>query len=366
MKSSCNNFFGMVSISTISILFILLAHGSSALALLSPPTKQSSSIMSPKKDLLKTEKIPFVIQQLKGQPPKDDADQISSIVISVFFQEEAEILPENRSMGSITKPLILAYLKNLQFGDVRGKKYMLGSGINNSMFVARRVVPVNNEGVDESCTLEELTALSNIGKIKGQIYNQAQVPSSKLGYTTGDILGFVDVTEKNFGLPGDNSPSAETNDRDNDEKSTIITSGESILVTGKKGKKSLRPVLTNLSVKKEARCSGVGSALVDACESVVMETSEWSRDYYEMVLEVEEENEAAQAFYEKRSYTALYSDPSSRRYDTSGLLLNNVRTTKICYRKDLTEKRSERGTRNRSNNYGPDMFFAKIREFVGL
>jgi len=362
--------FRLISISSILVHLISLSGTIDALALISPPTPISSTLSS-KQNLSKT-KIPFVVQQLKGQPLKDDADQISSIVISVFFQEEAERLPENRSMGSITKPLILAYLKNLQFGDVRGKKYMLGNGINNSMFVARRVVPVGEGvvGLEDSLTLSELAEQSSVGATKGKIYNKDQLSDSKFGYATGDILGFVDVTEKNFGLPGDNKKSEDeskdNNSSNDDEGGTIISSGESMLVTSNKGRKSLRPVLTNLSVKQEARCSGVGSALVDSCESVVMERSEWSRDYFEMVLEVEEENEAAQRFYEKRSYVAMYSDPSSRRYDTSGLLLNNVRTTKICYRKDLTQKGAQRGMRSGSNDDGPGMFFAKIRQFMGL
>lgn len=359
-----SNFFQLISISTILILSGFLNGTSTALALLSP-VRQPSLALS-QTDLKQT-KIPFVVQQLKNQPVKDDADQISSIVISVFFQEEAEMLPENRSMGSITKPLILAYLKNLQFGDVRGKKFMLGSGINNSMFVARRVIPANEMSSDPSDTnlsLEELASISSIGSTQGNIYNKDQLSPSKMGYTAGDILGYVDVTEKNFGLPGDTS-SGDKTAVDNTDGETI-TSGENILFQGKSAKKSLRPVLTNLSVKQEARCSGVGSALVDACESVVMDTSEWSRSYYEMVLEVEDENEAAQTFYEKRAYTALYSDPSSRRYDTSGLLLSNVRTTKICYRKDLTKKGAARTLKGGNGNGGVGIFFAKVRQVMGI
>ncbi len=88
-----------------------------------------------------------------------------------------------------------------------------------------------------------------------------------------------------------------------------------------------------------------------------------------MVLEVEEENEVAQSFYEKRGYVALYADPSSRRYDTSGVILRDVRTTKICYRKDLSL-----GSRNGSGSGGKSVvgglfdlpFFAKVKEVVGV
>jgi ribosomal protein S18 acetylase RimI-like enzyme len=342
-------------------------------------------------------KIPFIVEQIgkQGQPSKSDADEISSIVISVFFQEEAERLPENRSKGSITKPLMLAYLKNLQYGDVRGKKFMLGSGVNNSMFVARRVVPCH---VHESTTypkdttrintmpgytLDDLMERSSVGKTKGKIYNRDHLPDSSWGYRVEDILGFVDVTEKIFGLPSDVDeiignndlkPSFESSSLKRTEFSSVrnlrINGDKSFITT--KNVQSLRPVLTNLSVKPEARCSGVGTALVDACEDVVMESLEWSRNYYEMVLEVEEENVLAQKFYEKKGYMALFSDPSSRRYDTSGLLLSNVRTTKICYRKDLTQKRAASATNqdsykdgDRSNIVG--MWLHKVRQaFFGI
>ena len=325
------------------------------------------------------ERIPFVVQQLIGQPSKSDCDSISSLVISVFFQEEAERLPERRSGGSITKPLILAYLKNLQYGDVKGKKFMLGNGINNSMFVARRIVPVVEEDEEdglsmggsawEGLSMEEMMDEDVGGAFGGMIYNQDLLPQSEMGYVTQDILGFVDVTEKNFGLAG-MEDEGNTLKKENDGKNDDVDMGESMPPTKRNSatKRSLRPVLTNLSVKPEARCSGVGSALVDACESIVMD--KWSRKYFEMVLEVEEENEGAQGFYEKRGYVALFSDPTSRRYDTSGLLLNNVRTTKICYRKDLTLKRAQQGAKRgnggKNGGFDPGMFFAKVREVFSL
>lgn len=356
------NVFHFFSISTILIISGFLDCSCTALALSSPVKTNLSPSSS---NEIRQSRLPFIVQQIKGQPTKGDADEISAIVISVFFQEEAERLPENRSNGSLTKPLILAYLKNLQFGDVRGKKYMLGSGINNSMFVARRIVPTSasdfaeqSDSADTNLSLEEIASLGSIGSTQGLIYNEDQLPPSEIGYTTSDILGYVDVTEKNFGLPGDKSSSSD------DSQEDVIRSGDNIIFQSKK--KTLRPVLTNLSVKKEARCSGVGSALVDACESVVMDTSEWSRSYYEMILEVEEENEAAQTFYEKRAYKALYTDPSSRRFDTSGLLLSNVRTTKICYRKDLTRKGAARSVSRQNGDEGVGMFFAKVRQAIGL
>lgn len=358
-------------------------------------SNNSQSTSAPVK--LFNSKIPFIVEQIgkQSQPSKSDAGEISDIVISVFFQEEAERLPENRSMGSITKPLILAYLKNLQYGDVRGKKFMLGSGVNNSMFVARRVVPcLVDDALNDSndptgiskisgYTLDDLIEKSSIGKLKGKIYNRNHLPDAPWGYRLEEILGFVDVTEKIFGLPSDICAINGNNDQTeffatslerpefSSARNLRISSGDDKAFTATKKLQSLRPVLTNLSVKPEARCSGVGTALVDACENVVMEPLEWNRNYYEMVLEVEEENILAQQFYEKKGYVALFSDPSSRRYDTSGLLLSNVRTTKICYRKDLTQKRAANAAKDiydkdADNHSSIGLWFHKVRRALGI
>jgi len=344
---------------------------------------------------LSNSKIPFIVEQIgkESQPSKSDANEISSIVISVFFQEEAERLPEKRSKGSITKSLILAYLKNLQYGDVRGKKFILGNGVNNSMFVARRLVPClvddtttySNDSIEidtamSGYTLEDLMERCSVGKMKGKIYNRDHLPASSGGYRFGDILGFVDVTEKIFGLPsdidqtiGNDATFLFKSSLENSESSSIqnlrVVNGDRAFFT-RKNIQSLRPVLTNLSVKPEARCSGVGTALVDVCEDVVMDSMEWSRIYSEMVLEVEEENVLAQKFYEKKGYIALFADPSSRRYDTSGLLLSNVRTTKICYRKDLTQKRASSASKDVYSGVADGssigVWFRKVKQVLGI
>ena len=67
-----------------------------------------------------------------------------------------------------------------------------------------------------------------------------------------------------------------------------------------------RPVLTNLSVRYEARRSGVGSKLVQACETRVL--SQWN--LHEIILEVEDDNELARDFYKRRGYKVLFEDPT--------------------------------------------------------
>ncbi|CAN0136136.1 unnamed protein product, partial [Ectocarpus sp. 13 AM-2016] len=57
----------------------------------------------------------------------------------------------------------------------------------------------------------------------------------------------------------------------------------------------------------------------------------WNFD--EIILQVEEDNEAALAFYGGKGFKKLFVDKAARRYDTSGFLLQNVRTSKLTMRK---------------------------------
>jgi len=195
------------------------------------------------------------------------------------------------------------------------------------MFIAREVVA---DVIGGGSTLE------------GVIYNKDSLGSSPSNLRRGEIIGFVDIIERPFGLL------PEMNRLD-------PTLGSKDLV----GKKSdvvrpLRPVLANLSVKKEFRKSGVGSALIECCENAAANT--WDRRYSEVILEVEKDNLLAQKFYEKRGYRALFTDPACRRYDTSSLFLRQVRTSKICYRKSLDQWNNGD---NKSSNEGDDSSLSK-------
>ena len=53
------------------------------------------------------------------------------------------------------------------------------------------------------------------------------------------------------------------------------------------------------------------------------------------MLEVEEDNSNALQFYQNRDYKILYEDPTSRRYDTSGLFLQQKRCKRIVMHKQL-------------------------------
>lgn len=48
---------------------------------------------------------------------------------------------------------------------------------------------------------------------------------------------------------------------------------------------------------------------------------------------MEEDNAEALAFYGRMGFNTLFVDKAARRYDTSGFLLQNVRTSKLTMRK---------------------------------
>lgn len=52
-----------------------------------------------------------------------------------------------------------------------------------------------------------------------------------------------------------------------------------------------------------------------------------------LIPQVEEDNQGALAFYTGMGFDRLFVDRAARRYDTSGFLLQNVRTSKLTMRK---------------------------------
>jgi len=91
-----------------------------------------------------------------------------------------------------------------------------------------------------------------------------------------------------------------------------------------------RPVLTNLAVDLDCRRQGIGQALEQQCQDAVRE---WGYD--EIVLQVEEDNAGARAFYRTLGYADLFVDRAARRYNAGGLWLRNVRTAKVTMQKAI-------------------------------
>mmetsp|Transcript_27894 Transcript_27894/g.39916 ORF Transcript_27894/g.39916 Transcript_27894/m.39916 type:complete len:364 (+) Transcript_27894:70-1161(+) len=259
--------------------------------------------------------VPFIIEKFERHHT-DIFNQVSDMCIDIFFQEEVEKASlfrkgRNSALENFILSFPLNYLKDLQERDLKKRKSNLIENGANEMFIAREVSPCYARSAKNN---NKKLALFTETKV----YNTNGFREAVDYIFVGDIIGFVEVTSKPFAL-GQGDDHSDT------------------------GRLKLRPVLTNLCVKKEGRKSGVGSALLEACEQAV---TTWNPSYDEIILEVEEKNRMAQQFYERRGYEVIFADPTSRRYEASGFFVKNVRTTKICMRKKLPTLFSQVSTQN--------------------
>lgn len=257
----------------------------------------------------KIDAVPFVIDRIGNLTSQTVFDDIAEMCIEVFFNDD-------RGYNNISpwKKLQLTYLRALQSSDLKQRK--LTREARNAMFVARLVQATDSQDAAKTKPLFlDLDRIQNLETKKST------------NYLKGEILGFVEVTERAYGLgePYDNMPR-----RRHKQQSAS----------------NVRPILTNLAVKAEARKSGIGSQLVDACEQEVLN---WSEEA-EIILEVEIDNPGALEFYKKRDYEALFTDRACRRFSTEGFFLRKERCAKICMRKDLegkqTYRENEEGDKN--------------------
>eukprot|EP00978_Attheya_sp_CCMP212_P018417 scaffold50392_cov52-Attheya_sp.AAC.3 len=256
---------------------------------------------------------------------------VEDSAMAALVEEQSEVIPNTLEE---TAAFVLA-----KYSDLRSRKFF--SGAQNDMFVARRVVAVSASSalILSSPPIVDMSI----------IYNREGLPKrpqdNDLEFIRGDVIGFCEVSERPFGL-GKNF------DEQSDDGGYRVR------------KRPIRPLLTNLSVRPDVRKSGLGSQLVRVCEDAVLQ---WDPAYDEIVLQVEEDNPLALQFYEKRGYASLFADPSCRRFDTSGIFLQQVRTTKICMRKSL--RRGLIGNRNGNDTLGSffsngSSLFDKLRDSI--
>ncbi|KAL7560942.1 hypothetical protein ACA910_022430 [Epithemia clementina (nom. ined.)] len=255
-----------------------------------------------------TTAIPFEIERLPAQPSESVFKEISQMCINAFFNDG-----ETGRKVHFWKEWQLSYLRSLQQSDLRVRRRRYPE--TNMMFIAREVIPVTDENAwmvqQKSPLILDLS----------QVYNLPRDPKAAPGFTgdyvQGDVLGFVEVTLRPYGLGLEQVGM--------DDESCIQ------LRTNPMHKK--RPILTNLSVKYEARKSGVGTRLMERCEQEIIRN--WPCKS-ELILEVESDNVNALQFYHKRGFQELFEDPAGRRYDTNGFLLRQLRCCRKVLRKDLS------------------------------
>jgi ribosomal protein S18 acetylase RimI-like enzyme len=275
-----------------------IASYRSTLALSAMPGRLQTAIATSNSSKSKNDKIPFLIEPLGVQPNYTVFQEIAAMCIQAFFNDGEE------SFNTVPfyKQWQLKSLRSLQQADLQRRRQRFRD--TNVMFVARQVVAADEADYKKTPILLDLQSVEN----------RSSLPSSA-DYCRGPVLGFVEVTQRPYGL-GD-----ETAELDDASK-----------ITRRKSKcYQSRAILTNLSVQKAARRSGLGSKLVERCEQYVQQ--DWNMR--EMILEVEDDNLVAERFYEKRGYNVLFEDPASRRYMVDGFWIQQVRCTRKIMRKDL-------------------------------
>lgn len=284
-------------------------------------------------------KIPFIIERIPNNPSSELYKEIAQMCITAFFNTDNNSNPSQQQQQQrpipIWKEWQLAYLRTLQAGDLERRRKR--EPMKNRMFLARQVVPLTTTQLQPP-KLQKQPPRKRPLVLDTSLIRNLDNQLEDVDYMYGDIIGFVEVTQRPYGL-------------------------------GEEGYMVERYVLTNLSVDSLARQSGVGTALVNVCEQTIY--SEYCRDYSknnngsnnshnnnglkvmnnysddptkkstnlvvvsEIVLEVEDDNYNAINFYRKRNYMDVCIDPTSRRYDLSGLWLQQIRCKRLVMKKDL-------------------------------
>jgi ribosomal protein S18 acetylase RimI-like enzyme len=233
---------------------------------------------------------------------------------------------------SFVKELQIGYLKNLQAADLRRRRERFKD--TNEMFLAyevKRVTGTSTAMLTQPLLLDDelKNDVYNMDTKKRIIRNDDFDSDNDDYYVRGDLLGFVEITQRPYGL-GSSSTLESSSEEEEEEIVTTDEYSASLSGGGIIDDRPMRPVLTNLAVLKGARRSGIGSKLVDACEEHVRK--DWNMN--EIVLEVEDYNTKGLEFYQKAGFYVLFSDPASRRYDIdSSLWLKKVRCRREIMRK---------------------------------
>ena len=189
------------------------------------------------------------------------------------------------------------------------------------MFLAYEVEATAPYGARSKPLLLDLDSVYNVNTLLRQ---QKALNKGEACFVRGKLLGFVEITQRPYGIGKQNEEPKEIfidiDGTRRDEDGVEVPEADP---------RPLRPVLTNLAVRKDARKYGIGSKLLDACEDHGRKN--WKLN--EIILEVEDYNSNALEFYRKRGYEVLFSDPASRRYDVQGLWLRKVRCRRDVMRK---------------------------------
>lgn len=289
-----------------------------------------------------TKKIPFIVERLGDRPGDEVFKGIAEMCISVFFNNGKQ----GRAMPP-WKEVQLSYLRMIQMADLRRRRAR--DTMTNAMFVAYKVEEAPPDAAQSKPLILKVRDVNNLNEI---------ATGETTDFVRGEVLGFCEVSMVPFGLAPVTMPPL-PNGHIYDTAGGDKLNSRRLVPKRMRNTDIPRPVLTNLSVKVEARASGVGSKLLQACERTA--SVELGRS--ELCLEVEDDNVAARIWYQKRGYRVLFSDPTSRRYDVSGLFLKKVGCTRQILRKSLNSFSPPEVSGSSLNSFGGlNKAFKRLRE----
>ncbi|KAL7525903.1 hypothetical protein ACHAXR_001208 [Thalassiosira sp. AJA248-18] len=152
--------------------------------------------------------VPFIIQKI-GRGTKSEIEEITRLCIDVFFneQENVQINADGTKKIPPWKALQLAYLRNFQTGDILARNAFKRDTLSD-LIVARRVYHASDDDAPTKKIMDGGTDEVGLIDDTSQIYNREQLSSSSkngsgdtaAAYVTGEIIGYCEVSEKNFGL----------------------------------------------------------------------------------------------------------------------------------------------------------------------
>jgi ribosomal protein S18 acetylase RimI-like enzyme len=150
----------------------------------------------------------------------------------------------------------------------------------------------------------------------GELTGKRRFPSALLlAHSGGQILGCAGVEMTIVDAPGNqilDRPQAEAlfadrfaamggRERNQYRKASLE---ELAAVFLDQGQETIRPVLSNLAVRRESRGTGLGTRLIEGCEGIARSAGSWSGD--DLWLLVEERNVPAVKRYSKLGYLTMW------------------------------------------------------------
>mmetsp|Transcript_25066 Transcript_25066/g.28888 ORF Transcript_25066/g.28888 Transcript_25066/m.28888 type:complete len:372 (+) Transcript_25066:58-1173(+) len=259
-----------------------------------------------------SQQLSFIVDRVTDVSAEPtDLQEISAFAVDVFYGDanNPRLLSVWQFLASPLRRQQMRYLKGYFLDRISMNIQINVNGTyqkSAAKFVAREVVPADNSLLVRAGIVSDLDSR--------RIINRAN-HHPRVRWKRGKVVGFVEINKQNFGLPN---------------------------ATDASYRARTAPLISNLCVATSARKSGVGSALLSECEMLVIREKWWKNKNStmfgpeEIALKVDQDNDLAIQFYQKKGYKSIYMDNEARRITSSGTLLAFEDMPKIGMLKPLS------------------------------